>query len=218
MMTAFIMLIHNCVRLDDPAVKSCFLIPNLWQHIYRFTQARHDKDPKHMFAFLSFIHMHAFVLDGPRRGVTIDKFPELDRTFQDIVFLNQLWHAAEKPERQILGDYLAATGGAAVHAALLGDLVADANSIMSDGNMQKAEPLLANMNNLALPSSVFAEEMCGWGVLEHLNAILTSNGPDLTTLKDSVSKTITLRLSIAEKNIFLEIMITLALLPNILPS
>lgn len=190
MLRVFIMLIHNCVRLTDPAIKRRFLIPKLWQQIYPYSIVRNTTDHKHFASFFAFAHMHALVSDGVSRPVTIDQFPQLNRSFRDIEYLHNLFHTAKEPEHKRLGDYLAVNGGAAVHVALLSDLVIDANSITSDANMQKAKPLLANMNNLALPSSAFAEEMCRWGLLEFLNSILTDIGSDLTNLKESVSHTV----------------------------
>lgn len=187
MLEVSVRLIHGCVRLPDPAIKSHFLVPNLWQHIYPFSATRKTLDVKHFSSFLALVHMHGLVSDGTNRSVTIDQFPQLNRDFEDIKYINHLWHTAQSAEEtKVLGDFLAVTGGAAVHAALLSDLVADLNTIISNENKEKIHALFGNLNNIALQSSAFAEEICRSGLLTSLEKILNRSGLDLKNITDAV--------------------------------
>lgn len=184
MLRLFILLLHNCVRLNDQAMKSSFLVPNLWPHIYPASAVRNTEDYKNYAAFLAFAHMHALVSDRANGPITIDRFPRLNNSFEDIKYLNKLWHMAHDTEKQILGGYIAATGGAAIHVTFLRDLMANLN--ISNESRDKLKPLLENMSSIAMESSTFAEEMTRNGLLTHLKTIWTRSGLDLTGITDTV--------------------------------
>lgn len=61
----------------------------------------------------------------------VGQFPTLKEKHDDIGFLNKLWHTTNEEEERILGDYVAATGGATVHTHLLQQLVASGAPLTS---------------------------------------------------------------------------------------
>lgn len=188
MLEMSVMIIHNCVRVSDIDCKRHFLIPNLWPHVYSISTARKIGPLKDACAFLAFAYMHALAADGTPSQVNIDQFPEMQRSFQDLKFISHVWHIANAGDEKVLGNYLAATGGAWIHAELLNELVENLPDITSKENMEKAKPLLSNMNNLALESASFAGELCCNGVLNHLKMVLGRSGLDLGRMDDAVGQ------------------------------
>ena len=71
------------------------------------------------------------------RRVAITKFPSLRETHEDIKFLNKLWHTTNEQEETVLGDFIAATGGAEVHALLLSQMVARLSVITCTVNLER---------------------------------------------------------------------------------
>lgn len=185
--------LQHSVRLKD---KERFFIPGLWESIKIYAELKSADSPLRACSFLAFAHVYeslaAHIANNPESfQITADTFPKINRTHDDIMFTNKLWHTCNSSEEKVLGDYLARTGGAADHALLLAETVGDVSSIEMDklmhkDSIEKIQPLLANMNNIALESQAFARQLCEAGLMGTLKAVLGHQGFDLTNLQSQV--------------------------------
>ena len=67
----------------------------------------------------------------------VNKFPSLRETHDDVKFLNKLWHTTNEQEEPVLGDFIAATGGAEIHTGLMEQMVVHLPVITSAANIEK---------------------------------------------------------------------------------
>ncbi|XP_013390051.1 uncharacterized protein LOC106158546 [Lingula anatina] len=164
-------IIHHSARSPD---KTHILVPGLFPHLGFYAKLKVVDSPLRYSSFLTFAHVYGCKHAGHLNvREIVGSFPAIGLGEEELDFVNNMWNSANSEEEKVLGDYLAATGGAVTHTEQLQRLVLNVENLRNDSEFSRFKPTIANLNNLALVSEAFSHEACKNGAVKSLMKVLS---------------------------------------------